>query len=89
VKYVPYFDTTLVPTTDARAVKPLVQLSYVLPGPSLGLLPVEVRERLLEKHKDWYNSDFEFGWAYCKYFWEAHAHMPRIDLGKLEQLIKI
>ena len=89
VKYVPYFDTTLVPLTDAKAVDPLVQLGYVLPGPSLGLLPVNVRSNLLTNHKEWYNSDFEFGWAYCKYFWEAHAHMPRIDLNELERLVKI
>ena len=79
----------MVQQTETKAVEPLVQLGYVLPGPSLGLLPVDVRARLMEQHKEWYNSDFEFGWAYCKYFWEAHAHMPHINLVELERIIKI
>ena len=37
---------------------------------------------LLKNNKNWY-SEHEFCWAYCKYFWEAHAKMPEINIDKL------
>lgn len=86
VKYIPYFDTELVSKTDSGPINELVQLSYVLPGDSLNLLPPKIHELLLKNNKNWY-LDHEFCWAYCKYFWEAHAKMPEIDIDKLEQLV--
>ena len=86
VKYIPYFDTTLVPVCNKGPITELVQLSYVLPGDSLNLLPPKIHELLIKNYKHWY-SDHEFCWAYCKFFWEAHAKMPDIDIEKLEKLI--
>tara|TARA_Y100000389_G_scaffold124515_2_gene121898 strand:+ start:19548 stop:21134 length:1587 start_codon:yes stop_codon:yes gene_type:complete len=86
VKYIPYFDTELVSNTDPGPINELVQLSYVLPGDSLYLLPPKIHDLLLKNNRNWY-SDHEFCWAYCKYFWEAHAKMPEIDIEKLEQLV--
>ena len=86
IKYIPYFDTELVSNTGPDPINELVQLSYVLPGDSLYLLPPKIHELLLKNNKNWY-SEHEFCWAYCKYFWEAHAKMPEIDINKLEQLV--
>jgi 5'-3' exonuclease len=87
IKYVPYFETELVPYVDPNPVNELVQLSYVLPKDSLHLLPDKLRHLLLEKYSHWYSNDCEFIWAFCKYFWEAHVLLPEIDINELKEVI--
>tara|TARA_Y100000816_G_scaffold291702_1_gene283958 strand:+ start:1243 stop:2832 length:1590 start_codon:yes stop_codon:yes gene_type:complete len=85
--YIPQFDTEMLLPNDEGPVTDLVQLSYVLPVNSLHLLPKQIHERLLLKHKDWYGGNYEFKWAFCRYFWEAHATLPHIDLKMLENTV--
>ena len=87
IKYIPYFDTEMLPTQIKNPVKDLVQLSYVLPRPYLDLLPKELKNKLLNTHVDWYIIDCKIEWAYCRYLWEAHAIMPEINIKDLELLI--
>lgn len=87
VRYIPYFDTVLMPVSDARPVSSFVQLAYVLPGKHLGLLPDKVRKRLLTEHPEWYRDDAGFEWAYCRYMWEAHAHLPYKSIDELERIV--
>jgi 5'-3' exonuclease len=90
IKYIPYFDTTYIKTTNAntKPVSQLVQLCYVLPKYSLHLLPANVYKRLLEAHPEWYGENHNIIWAYCKYFWESHAQLPEIDIHELEQFLR-
>jgi 5'-3' exonuclease len=85
IKYVPYFDTTLLEVKPKNPVTPLVQLSYVLPKSSHYLLPPNIRGLL---KAEWYNDDCSFKWSFCKYFWEAHVCLPEINISELEKLIK-
>ena len=48
----------------------------------------QIYKTILIEHNDWYDSDCEFIWAYCKYFWEAHVQLPHIDINELETFIK-
>jgi hypothetical protein len=88
LNYIPYFESELVQNKPANPVTELVQLCYVLPKQSLHLLPEKLYNKLLEQHSDWYNSDCEFVWAYCRYFWEAHVQLPEIDINELETFVK-
>jgi 5'-3' exonuclease len=88
IKYIPYFDKTFVKTQDKNPVTPLVQLCYVLPRPSLQLLPKNIYEKLINDNEDWYKTDYEFVWAFCKYFWESHVKFPEIKINELESIIK-
>jgi len=88
IKYVPYFETEFVKLKPANPVAPIVQLCYVLPKASLELLPRDLYDKLIKEHGDWYQSDCDFIWAYCKYFWESHVQLPEIDIDELEEFIK-
>jgi 5'-3' exoribonuclease 1 len=85
IKYVPYFETTLLEIKPKNPVNPLVQLSYVLPKSSHYLLPANICALL---KAEWYNDDCSFKWSFCKYFWEAHICLPEISISELEMLIK-
>jgi 5'-3' exonuclease len=89
LKYIPYFDTELIVTKEKNPVLDTVQLSYVLPRNSLYLLPKKIESNLLQNCDDLYKTDYEFVWAYCKYFWECHVEFPHCDVKKIEDLIAI
>ena len=84
---IPVFETTFVPTKLPNPVSEIVQLCYVLPRSALTLLPQKFREALLVQHDNWYKNDYEFLWAYCRYFWESHVLMNEIDIDELEQFV--
>jgi len=84
---VPYFDTELIEQQPRNPVSDRVQLSYVLPRHSLHLLPKKIENRLLQHFGRLYKTDYEFKWAYCKYFWECHVEFPEINLSELEKTV--
>ena len=88
IHYIPYFDTEFVEIKKPQPVSELIQLCYVLPKQSLYLLPEKLYENLLKEHSEWYNTDCEFIWAYCRYFWESHVLLPHIDINELEEFVK-
>lgn len=87
IKYVPYFDVELI-EENKNNVSEYTQLSYVLPGNSIELLPKNIQKELLEKYKSYYCKNHTFIWAYCKYFWECHVDLPHININDLEELVK-
>ena len=88
IHYIPYYDTELIENKDPQPVTELVQLCYVLPKQSLGLLPEKLYQKLMEEKGHWYKTDCEFLWPYCKYFWESHVLLPHIDIHELEDFVK-
>jgi len=88
IQYVPFFDTEFVVKKEPNPVTDLVQLCYVLPRQSLKFLPEQLCNKLLKEHGTWYNSDCDYVWAYCRYFWEAHVNLPHIPIDELEKFVE-
>lgn len=88
IRFIPMFDRTFVPQQPFNPVSEIVQLCYVLPRPSLNLLPKKLYFQLIRKYDHWYKGDCEFVWAYCRYFWEAHVEMAEINIEELENFIE-
>ncbi len=88
IKHIPVFETSFIkPDAVMKPVSQLVQLCYVLPRNSLDLLPPAFYTKLLEDKPHWYKLDYNFVWAYCKYFWESHVEMEHINIAELEEYI--
>jgi len=63
-----------------------VQLAYVLPKIHHNLLPLHVHDYLQKPECAGYFPDStQFSWAFCRYFWEAHADLPEIPLDALHE----
>ena len=87
IQYIPYFEKEFVENKPSNPVNELVLLSYVLPQQSLNLLPDKLHKSLLTYRANWYKTDCEFIWAYCRYFWESHVMLPHIDINELEDFV--
>jgi len=86
LKYIPSWETTMIEKNNSVPILPEVQLAYVLPRPSLKLLPNKFHELLLENNSENYPTNCKIYWAFCKYFWESHVDLPSIDLDELKIL---
>lgn len=87
VRYIPHMDTQFLKQIEKQPIEDLVQLCYVLPRQNLNLLPVDVNIVLLQRLGHLYGDDYEFKWAYCRYFWESHAELPRLHIKTLEDIV--
>ncbi len=87
LEYVPVFEQEFIKKKTPLPLKPLEQLSYVLPKTALHLLPDKLREKLINEYPEWYNTDCDIEWIFCKYFWESHVIMKEIKLCKLKQIV--
>jgi 5'-3' exonuclease len=83
--YVPHFETDFIQMNAHRPFSPYAQLSYVLPKNQLKLLPEKVHGFLMKNYSDCYPDNYEFQWAFCRYFWEAHPLLPEVSMKLLEQ----
>jgi 5'-3' exonuclease len=87
VKYIPYMNTNFLQKKDKHAIEDIVQLCYVLPKANLNLLPFSVNVVLLQRLGHLYGEDYDFKWAYCRYFWESHAELPTLNIEMLENIV--
>jgi 5'-3' exonuclease len=73
---------------EPSPIRDIVQLCYVLPKPSLQLLPRRVYENM-SKHPNFnsmYATNHHMNWSFCKFFWECHSEMPQLDIRELEEI---
>jgi 5'-3' exonuclease len=88
VKYIPHMSTTFLEKKEKQAIEDLVQLCYVLPRANFNLLPLHVNIVLFDRLGHLYGEDYDFKWAYCRYFWESHAELPTLNIEVLENIVR-
>lgn len=87
-QYTPYLGVSMFPdTAQNEPVSATTQLAYVLPGSALWLLPEDVQAKLYANLRENYRDDFDFEWAYCRYFWECHVKFPELELDRIEAVL--
>jgi 5'-3' exonuclease len=89
VQYIPDKKTAFIEDNDHLPFFSEVQLFYVLPRCQLKLMPVNFRELAMKKYLYLYPDEYEFHWAFCRYFWEAHPLLPNISIELLHELSEI
>lgn len=87
VKYIPHMNTTFLEKKEKQAIEDIVQLCYVLPRANFNLLPLHVNIVLFDRLGHLYGEDYDFKWAYCRYFWESHAELPTLNIEVLENIV--
>ena len=45
-----------------------------------------MKEHILTNYPEYYPHTYEFLWAFCRYFWEAHPILPDYSMDILEKL---
>jgi 5'-3' exoribonuclease 1 len=88
IHFIPYFNTEFIENNIDNPVSELVQLCYVMPRQSIQFLPDKLHKATVKYRLNYYKTDCEFSWAYCKYFWECHPNLPEIDVDELETFVK-
>ena len=87
IKYIPHFQMEYFSNSKKPDIfSPYTQLAYVLPKDNLYLLPKEKELWLLKNYKEYYPDNYNFIWAYCRYFWEAHPIVKGIPIPELNNI---
>ena len=82
IEFIPFYHTELT-CYKPNIFNEKMLLCYVMPKDSLHFIPETILDKL---NMEDYPDDCEILWAYCKYFWEAHAILPTLKLSHLTEI---
>jgi len=85
LQHIPHFETEFVKKKPDQPLLPITQLSYVLPISNHHLMPKKVQEFLSKFYLHNYVKDYQFEWAFCRYFWESHPILPEISSNDIKR----
>ena len=85
LQHIPHFETEFVKRKPEQPLLSITQLSYVLPITNHHLMPKKVQEFLSKFYSHNYVKDYQFEWAFCRYFWESHPVLPEISNSDIKR----
>jgi len=88
IKYIPQSTYSFMTIQPKNPFRQTTQLAYVLPPNQLHLIKQPLRS-ILNNYYHLYPIQYDFQWAYCRYFWEAHPILPDIPLKLLDEFNKV
>jgi 5'-3' exonuclease len=86
-KAIPYFESEITLEKNENIIHSQLLLAYVLPKSSLNLLQSNIKEYLLKNYNNYYKENYDFQYAFCKYFWEAHVIFPYLNFDNFAKTI--
>ena len=87
LKFIPVFNSQMIPDNNNKPIHPYEQLVYVLPKDSIHLLPKKIYNLVNIYLSHNYPLNPQLQWEFCTYIWESHVKLPHISISDIKEVL--
>jgi 5'-3' exonuclease len=89
LKFIPVFNSQMIPENNNKPIHPYEQLVYVLPKDSIQLLPKKIYNLINLYLSHHYPNNPQLQWEFCTYIWESHVKLPHISIWDIKDVLSM